>query len=138
MVDQDSAHLSRRYAEEVRAILPIHLALIDESHVRLVNERGRLQAVVAPLPVHLTCGNAPQLAIHNRQQTIERGAIAVPPLSKQGGDIVRSGQELPPRSAGVSRFGYTLTGPGRLKYGCNDTRTLAADQGGLPGGAGPR
>ncbi len=49
VIDQDPAHDLRRDAKEVRAILPIDLALVDEPHVRLMDQGRRLQGVIRAL-----------------------------------------------------------------------------------------
>ena len=43
VVDQNPPHHAGGDAEEVRAIAPLDLPLIDEAHVRFVDERRRLQ-----------------------------------------------------------------------------------------------
>ena len=49
VVDEDAAHDLCRDTEEVRAILPIDLALVNEPHVRLMDQGRRLQGVVRAL-----------------------------------------------------------------------------------------
>ena len=49
VVHEDPAHDLRRDTEEVRAILPIDLALVNEPHVRLMDQGRRLQRVVRAL-----------------------------------------------------------------------------------------
>ena len=67
VIDQDPAHDLCRDTKEVRSILPIDLALVDESDVRLMNEGRRLQGVVGALAPKLARGNAPELPIDERQ-----------------------------------------------------------------------
>ncbi len=52
-VDQDAAHDLRRHAEEMCAVLPLHILPVDQPHVGLVDERGRLQDVPGTLARHL-------------------------------------------------------------------------------------
>ena len=54
VVNEDAAHGLRRDPEEVRAVLPLDLALVDELEVRLVDEGRGLEGVVGAL--------APQVA----------------------------------------------------------------------------
>ena len=82
VVNQDPAHDLCRDAEEVRSILPVDMALVDEPEVDLVNERRRLQGVVRPLASKLPRGRAPKLCIHERQQLIERSPIAATPIAE--------------------------------------------------------
>src|SRR5438105_4692174 len=50
VVDQDSAHDLRRRAKKMRSILPVDMTLINEPQIDLVNQCGRLEGVVDPLP----------------------------------------------------------------------------------------
>ena len=49
MVHEDPAHDPCREPEELRAILPVHVALIDEAQIGLVHERGGLERMLAAL-----------------------------------------------------------------------------------------
>jgi hypothetical protein len=60
----------------VRSILPVDLALIDETQVDLVDERRRLQRVIHALASELTGSDAAQLGIQERQELVERGGVA--------------------------------------------------------------
>jgi hypothetical protein len=62
VIDQDPAHDLCRDTKEMRSILPIDLALVDEPDVHLMNEGRRLQGVVGPLVSKLARGNAVELA----------------------------------------------------------------------------
>jgi hypothetical protein len=53
VVDEDAPHHLGRHSEEVRAILPIGVSLIDESEVRLVDQGRRLQDVPGALVLQL-------------------------------------------------------------------------------------
>ena len=65
-VDENPAHQPRRHGEEMRAVLPPHLSQLDQSQVRLVHERRRLQGVTASLTFHVTGGEPAQLLIDQR------------------------------------------------------------------------
>jgi len=67
VIDQDAAHDLRRDAEEVRSILPIGLALIDETDEHLMDKGRRLQRVVGSLLPQLARGHASQLRVDKRQ-----------------------------------------------------------------------
>ena len=56
VIDQNTPHNLRRDGEEVRTIGPMHVPLIDETNVSLVNQRGSLQRVILPFPAHVTAG----------------------------------------------------------------------------------
>jgi len=72
VVDQDSAHHLRSDTEEVRTILPVDLALVEEPQIDLVNQRGRRQRVIDPLVSELPCRNPPKVLVHGREQFAER------------------------------------------------------------------
>ena len=71
VVDEDPPHDLCGDTKEMRPILPIDLALVDESQVHLVDERRRLQGVARPLVTKLARGNAAQLGVDEWQQLIE-------------------------------------------------------------------
>jgi hypothetical protein len=93
VIDQDPAHDHRRDTKEVRSILPVDLPLIDDPQVHLVNERRRLQGVVGPLAAKVAPRNATELRIDERQQLIERTAVAAALIAKQRRDVAGRGQE---------------------------------------------
>ena len=89
VIDQDPAHDLRRDTKEMRSILPIDLALVDEPDVRLMNEGRRLQGVVGPLAPKLARGNAAKLRIDEWQQLVERSPVAATPIAEQRRDVAR-------------------------------------------------
>ena len=72
MVDEDPAHRLRGDGEEVTAVLPVHPRLVDETEIRLVDERGRLERVAAALLSEVTPGELPELGVDERHQLLER------------------------------------------------------------------
>jgi uncharacterized protein (TIGR02246 family) len=60
-----------------------------EFQVSLVDERGRLQRVTGAFLAHLALRDAPQFTVYERQQFIERGAVAATPIGKQLSDFLR-------------------------------------------------
>ena len=75
-VDEDAAHHLRGHAEEVRAVLPAHLRLVDEPEVRLVDEGRGLEGVADALAPQVAGGEPPQLRVDERQQVFEGRALA--------------------------------------------------------------
>ena len=57
MVHENAPHHDGGHADELRAVLPVHLPLIDEPQVRLVDERGGLERVVGPLAAQVQAAN---------------------------------------------------------------------------------
>jgi hypothetical protein len=58
---------------------------VEESHVRLVDERRGLQRVFAAFATHVTACDTPQLVVHERDELVECGLIAPPPGQEQRG-----------------------------------------------------
>ena len=73
----------------MRPILPVDVLDIDQAQVRLVDERGRLQAVTGPFAGHAPASDAAQLAVDDRDEPIERRLVALPATS--GGAPSRRG-----------------------------------------------
>ena len=53
VVDEDAAHQRRRDREEMRAVLPVDVALAEQFEVGLADEGGRLQRADAPFARHV-------------------------------------------------------------------------------------
>ena len=98
-VHEDAAHQPRRHGEEVDAVLPVDLLRANQAEIRLVDERGRLQAVANPLARHAAFGDAVQLAMNERDQLLERSVITATPVHEQAGDVRSQG--LPPASFAI-------------------------------------
>ena len=82
-------HHLRGDRKEVRAILPVDVALIDQLHISLVDQAGRLQRAVAAFVRHVARGDHVELVVDERDQAIERRAVAVLPLAQQHRDLCR-------------------------------------------------
>ena len=72
----------------MRAVLPRRLTHVDQSHVGFVDERRRLQRVVAPFLRHVLSGNFPKLAVDERRQLLECALVALAPGQKQARDLM--------------------------------------------------
>jgi len=66
-----------------------HVALIHEPDEGLVDQRCRLQGVIVPLPAQIARGLAPELAVDDRQQVVERLILAGAQVLQQCGDVRR-------------------------------------------------
>ena len=82
IIEQNPAHYLRRDAEEMGAILPLDLSLIDQTQVRFVDQRGRLQGMIRVLPPHVAVRQAMQFALNEGQEPFEGRLIAVAPIHK--------------------------------------------------------
>ena len=89
VVDKDPPHDLRGHTKEMRAIPPIDPPLIDQSQIRFVDERRRLQGVPHPLASKLARGDAAQLGIHERQQLVEGTVVPATPIVEQRRDVRR-------------------------------------------------
>jgi hypothetical protein len=79
VIDQNAPHHLRRDCEEVSAVLPIDVSLIEQFHVRFVHDRRRLQPAMPPLAGELPRCERAQLAVDERNQPLERLAAAAAP-----------------------------------------------------------
>jgi len=75
VIDEYAPHHLGRDAEEVCTILPLHVVLIHQSHIRLMNEGGRLQRVSWLFSTQITRGLPAQFIVDQRHQFIERFLI---------------------------------------------------------------
>ena len=62
-------------------------AALNEAQEGFVDERAGLQRVIDALVRHVLDGDAVQFPVHERNQALEGGVVAVTPLNQQGGDI---------------------------------------------------
>lgn len=76
VIHENPSHCLRRDSKELRAVLPVDRVLPHQTHVRLIDERRRLERVVAPLVPEKACRYAPQLVVDERQQALECFAVA--------------------------------------------------------------
>jgi hypothetical protein len=104
MIDKDLAHERGRQRKEVGPILQRHAVHIDESQVRLMNERRRLQGVPWGFAPETAARHAAQFVIHDRHQAVERRGISLTPGQKQFGDFVHPFDSLRSLRAGVERL----------------------------------
>ena len=65
----------------MRSVLPLDVVPVDESHVHLVHERGRLEDVAASLACHLAGRHAVELLLHQRGKGIQGAVITVTPAT---------------------------------------------------------
>ena len=82
MVDQDAPHHLGGDAEKVGAALPIDV-LIDEPEVALVDERGRLQCVIVPLPTEIACSAGPQVSVNQLEKIVAGLSVSTSPGAQQ-------------------------------------------------------
>ena len=83
MIDEHAPHESRRDAEKVRPVLPPKPPCAGQPQKRFVDQRCRLQGVIAPFAAHVRAGQAAQLRLDERQQPLERTRIpSAPPMQQ--------------------------------------------------------
>ncbi len=80
LVNQDLPHYGRGDANKVGPAFPLNLALINQSHVSLVNQRGGLQHMASFFAPHVLMGQTPQFLIYQRHQLICRRLITAGPI----------------------------------------------------------
>src|SRR5262245_28285839 len=148
VVYQNAAHQLSRDPEEVCTVLPAHILLINESQVGFVDQRRSLKRMAGSFPTHVVTRKALQLFMDERNETVKRRLISIPPIHEQLGDICWRGRRHIPavalsnflRSADYSAFLQSRSGTSenisasvfakassqawakRSKFGCNSCR----------------
>jgi hypothetical protein len=72
------------------AILPFGLLAVHQAKIDFVDERGRLQGMVAALPGKIPLRDPPQLVVDKRDEGISGLNIALAPAGQQFGDALAS------------------------------------------------
>jgi hypothetical protein len=72
----------RRNAEKLRAVLPVHPALIYQPEIRFIHQSGGLQSMARRLDSHVTPSNSPQFVMYQWQQLVQAFAFSTPPSHK--------------------------------------------------------
>jgi hypothetical protein len=80
VIHKKAADDLRRYTEKLRAVLPIHPVLIDKPKVRFMHQRSSFERVSTVLRQHVTASQSAKLAIHERKQCVEGGAVSTIPI----------------------------------------------------------
>ena len=102
-------HMILRQHRRMRAVLPIHTALIDEPQIRFVYESRGLQSMAYALFVKLSSRDQAQLRVHEWDELAECRRVALTPFGEQRRHIGwRSHRNLGTgvhsiRAAGVNR-----------------------------------
>jgi hypothetical protein len=87
VLNENLPHQVRGSTKEMRAIVPGNLRLIYQAQKRFVDQRRGLQGVTGLFTAQIAFRLLAQLVIHDRQQFIERGTVAVAPIHQHAGDI---------------------------------------------------
>ena len=82
VIDQDAAHDLGGDREEVRAIRPVHILLIDQANISFIYQSSGLKGVVFSLSAHVTAGEAVELVVDQRIQLVQSGLVPFAPLSE--------------------------------------------------------
>ena len=82
VIDQDAAHDLGGDREEVRAIRPVHILLIDHTDVSFIYQGSGLKCVVFSLSAHVTAGEAMKLVVDQWIQLVQSGLVPFAPLSE--------------------------------------------------------
>jgi hypothetical protein len=83
-VHKDAADDLRRRPEEMRTVVEFYSVLFGQLKIDLVHESGGRQGVW--LSAKMTRGQPAQLVLDDRQQCLQRPAVAVAPLFQQHRD----------------------------------------------------
>ena len=88
-IDEDASHQASRHRQKVRAVLPVHALGLDQPQVGFVDERGRLERMVAFLSGHAAARNPVELVVDDRNESRQRRFVAVAPGDEQCRDVMR-------------------------------------------------
>ncbi len=87
VVHENPPHGRRRRAVEVPPAVEAHLAQHREAQIQLVDQRGRLQRVPVAFVPQESVRHPAQLPVHQREQLLHRGGVAVVPAVEQLCDV---------------------------------------------------
>jgi len=85
MIHQNLANQLGGNAQKVRPVLPVHLRLVHQSKISLVDQGVRLKGVAASLPLHVVVGDAAQFSFHEGDQVVETLPLTRSPAEEQLG-----------------------------------------------------
>ena len=88
-VDENAPHDPGRHTEKMRSVLPLYVVPVHESHVHLVDQRGRLEDVTASLACHLPRSHAVQFLLHERRKGVQGALVSMTPGDQQASDVRR-------------------------------------------------
>ena len=88
VINNDLAHRSGGYGEEVGAVLPARIGLIGQAQISLVDQRRSLQCVIGTLPAHMTMSDASKFLIDQRSQFREGSIVPVTPSRQETGHFL--------------------------------------------------
>src|SRR4051812_26475674 len=87
MIDKNLPHQMGGDSKKVRAVLEVRNILGNEAHVRLTDDRGRLQCARIVLAPKIARGQLVQFVVDERHQEIQRLFVPVADLDKQRCDL---------------------------------------------------
>jgi hypothetical protein len=87
VVHQDPTHYLSSDTEEVCTVLPFYVALVDQLHVSLMNQRRRLQRVVSSLAAQIAPRQPTQFIVDVRKYEINYILISFRQLNEHLGDL---------------------------------------------------
>jgi len=87
VIHEDAPHDAGRDGEEVRAIVPRYGFRIDQSEIRLVDERRGLEGVIRTLVSDVPLRDSMKFVVYERNQAVQRLLVALSPLEKQPSDL---------------------------------------------------
>ena len=82
MVHEDASHHFGGDSQEVRAILPVDALMADQPEVGLMNERRRLERMVAPLSTQISCSACSQISMDKLEETVTCFLVSARPCAQ--------------------------------------------------------
>jgi hypothetical protein len=83
VIHKDAAHHPRSQSEEMRAALPAHLPVINQTEIGLIDKGRGLKRVTAPLVQHVMARQLAEFVVDEWYQFVSRRFIPVAPVGKQ-------------------------------------------------------
>lgn len=98
IVGEDAAHKLSGHGEELRAALPIRIALTNQLQIGFMDESGGLQGVVGAFAAHARPREAFQFAVDQWSEAVSGFGVTLFQLLKQGSYIYLGWEHIGPNS----------------------------------------
>jgi hypothetical protein len=87
VIDEDPSHDAGRHTQEMSAALAGNVSVVDQAHIRLVDERRRLEAVAGAFAGRAAPSDVVQFTVYDRYQSLEGRLVSMCPFEEQRCDV---------------------------------------------------
>jgi hypothetical protein len=109
--DHDPAYRDRAYREDVTAVLPVGLRLVDQAQIRLVDQASRVRRLPDPVPTRLRARDPPEIVADQWHEPVERLPVPTPERDQQPCDVTLTRHPPPPKGSSLLFHIYARTDP---------------------------